>query len=241
MAPKPGRPGRTGYSSYIKRPKQKWGKRIRMPGVPSRPMRFQLRSILRHELIRGPSPWWLTVHRRGLAGRELIGQDPLEMRAVPHGVISGYLTERILYAALVNLFHFVPDVDFLFQSSVEGGRLELGGLVADFLFPILRIVINPLGPQHYQFRNIAKDQEQIDILKEMGYDVYLIDEEVTYDQFKLEEFLRRLFGGMTSGGGDAGGHPAQISSSVENEGEQYDRLLYDVMTLEHEIHNVFGV
>jgi hypothetical protein len=210
-----------------------------MPGVPKRPLRFQMRSILRHDLIRPPNPWWMTVHRVGLR-REVIGENPLEARAIPHGIISGYLTERILYATLVNQFHFVPEVDFLFQSSVDGGRLEMGGLVADFLFPILRLVINPLGPQHYQFRNMAKDEEQTMMLKEMGYDAYLIDEEVIYDEYKLEEFLRRIFGGIASGGGDQGGHPAQISTTNENEGYQWDELLYRVMNLEAEIHDTFG-
>lgn len=206
-----------------------------MPGIPKRPVRFQLRSILRHDFIRGPSVWWMTVHRRGLSRRQ-IGVNPLEARAVPQGVIKGYLTERILYAALVNLFHFVPNVDFQYQTSQEGGRLELGGLVVDFLFPYLRIVINPLGPQHYQFRNIKKDEEQVQILAEMGYQCYLIDQEVVYDEFKLEEFLRRVFGGMTSGGGDAGGQPADIGTTSEQVADEYADLYRQVIELRNQLY-----
>jgi hypothetical protein len=202
-----------------------------MPGIPKRPLRFQIRTLLRKDGFKGKTTWWMTVHRRGVP-RAKIGQSELEARAVPQGVIKGFLTERILYATLVNLFHFVPGVDFVYQTSIEGGRLEMGGLVADFIFPILRVVINPLGPQHYQFRNMAKDEEQISILAEMGYDAYLIDEEVVYDQFLLEDFLRRIFGGMTSGGGDSGGHQSGITSSFEMESDDYDELYRRVRELE---------
>ena len=222
---------KTGYSSYTRRPRFKTTQRITMPQVPRRPVRFQIRSIIRHELVKGKSPWWLTVHRRGLY-RPYVGQNQLEARAVPPGVINGYLTERIIYAALVNLFHFVPGVDFNFQSSVDGGRLELGGLVADFLFPYLRIVINPLGPQHYQFRNMKKDEEQIQVLAEMGYQAFLIDQEVTFDEFKLEEFLRRVFGGLGSSGGDAGGHPANVTTQFETEEIRYEELFNRVQGIE---------
>jgi len=232
---------RTGYSSYIDH-YAKYGKaarRIVMPSIPKRPIRFQIRTLLRHDDIRGKTDWWLTIHRRGLPHAK-IGQSALEARAVPHGVINGYLTERILYAALVNLFHFVPGVDFLFQSSQEGGRLEMGGLVADFLFPILRIVINPLGPQHYQFRNMAKDEEQTAILAEMGYQQFLVDEEVMYNELALEEFLRRIFGGMTSGGGDVGAFPAQMSSSNEVYEYNTDALYRTIKDLEVSIYSIFS-
>jgi hypothetical protein len=233
-------PKRTGYSSYIdKYPKvRSAARRIQLPPIPRRPLRFQLRSILRHEAIRGKSEWWMSIHRRGIPRRR-VGVNPLEARAVPHGVIKGFLTERILYATLVNLFHFVPGVDFLYQSSMDGGRLEMGGLVADFLFPILRVVINPLGPQHYQFRNMKKDEEQVAMLALMGFQAYLIDEEVIYDEYALEEFLRRVFGGMTSGGGDSGGHPAQIGTQYEAEEYQYETLMQDVHGLENFLHSVF--
>lgn len=209
-----------------------------MPQIPKRPLRFQLRTLLKKDEIHGKLPWWMVVHRRGIP-RPKVGQNPLEARAVPHGVIGGYLTERILYAALVNLFHFVPGVDFLFQSSVEGGRLEMGGLVADFIFPILRIVINPLGPQHYQFRNMAKDEEQIAILAEMGYQAYLVDEEVMYDEYKLEEFLRRIFNAASSGGGDTGAYPAQMTSSIEIDEYDTDALYQSLLDIQQALHAQF--
>ena len=126
---KPTRSKKTGYSSYIDH-YAKYGKaarRIKMPGIPKRPLRFQLRTLLRKDGFRGKSTWWLNVHRRGIR-RDKVGVSALEQRAAQG--IPGFLTERLLYAALVNLFHMVPGVDFLFQSSLEGGRLEMGGLVA---------------------------------------------------------------------------------------------------------------
>lgn len=232
-------PKRTGYSSYITRPRFKATRRITMPGVPKRPIRFQIRSILRHELIRGGMPWWMVVHRRGLH-RDTVGDNPLEARAVPHSMVAGYLDERILYAALVNLCHFVPNVDFLYQSSVDGGRIEMGGLVSDFLFPTLRVVINPLGPQHYQFRNMAKDEEQVALLAEMGYTCYLIDQSVIYDELQLEEFLRRVFGGMPSGGGSPGAFPSLIESSDEQDANNYDDLYHTIKDLEVTLYGQFS-
>jgi len=236
-------PKKTGYSSYIdyylRTHTPSPARRIVMPGIPRRPLRFQTRSLIRHSAIRGENVWWMNVHRRGLT-RQRVGQDALEARAVPHSLVPGYVDERILYAALVNLFHFVPGVDFLYQTSQEGGRMEMGGLVADFLFPILRVVINPLGPQHYQFRNMAKDEEQISALAEMGYQVYMPDQEVILDEYALEDFLRRIFGGMTSGGGDTGAYPAQMTSSQEVEELNTDDLFKTIKDIEVFLYGVFS-
>lgn len=229
-------PKRTGFNSYIGWPRNKTTKRITMPQIPNRPLRFQIRSLLRHELIEPKNPWWMTVHRRGLH-QDKVGQDPLEARAVPKGQIKGYVDERILYAALVNLFHFVPGVDFDYQSSLEGGRMEMGGLVADFLFRYLRIVINPLGPQHYEFRNTKKDEEQIQILAELGYTCYMIDQSVVLDEFKLEEFLRRIFGYLGSAGGDSGGGEWNTVSSNEQEADQYDNLMAEVLSFKTDLYS----
>ncbi len=230
---------RTGYSSYIDRYPRPTSvkRRIQMPQIPRRPLRFQIRTLLRKHLIRPSGGVTISIHRRGIR-RPKLGGDPREMRAMQG--IPGYLTERILYAALINLFHFVPGVDFLYQSSMDGGRLEMGGLVADFLFPILRVVINPLGPQHYQFRNMAKDEEQVSILAEMGYTAYLIDEHVIYDELALEEFLRRVFGWTGSQGGDAGVYPALQTSNNEGDELNIDDLYATIHDLEVELYGFFS-
>ena len=70
------------------------------------------------------------------------------------------------------------------------------------------------------------------MLADMGYDAYLIDEEVIYDQYKLEETLRRIFGGLPSGGGDTGAYPAQVTSSHEAERNEHDELYDTIKELE---------
>ena len=61
--------------------------------------------------------------------------------------IKGSLEERLFYKALVD-HGYIPYVDFYFQESILGGRAEPGGLVADFLFPIPKIIVNPTSLWH---------------------------------------------------------------------------------------------
>jgi len=135
-----------------------------------------------------------------------VGEDPLEARAVPDKEPhKGTLPERILYLALIRIIHLVPDADFDFQSSQQGGRVELGGIVADFLFPNMRIIIRVQGPTHSGFLRTRKDEEQRGILEEMGFRVFDIDDDPTiYDVYMLEDWLRRKFG-LASGRGGSGG------------------------------------
>lgn len=199
--PKPVNPGgRAPYSTRDKFPSRKVEKRLKMPAPVKRPVRFQIRSIIRHELIRGDK-WWFTLHRRG-PRQPNVGEDPLEARAVSHDMIRGTLPERILYKALVEQIHLVPDVDFDFQSSLQGGRLETGGIVADFLFQIIKIVIQVQGPTHFEFLRTVKDSEQKQALEDLGYTVYEIFEDEIYDEARLNLWLKKVFNLYHSGGGD---------------------------------------
>lgn len=103
-----------GYYARFKMPKYRTEQRIKIPAIIKRPVRFQVRSLIRQEFIH-KNPWWFTLHRRGIKGRPHVGVDQLEARAVPHSLVRGTLPERIVYAALVVLLRFVPDVDFEFQ------------------------------------------------------------------------------------------------------------------------------
>ncbi len=71
--------------------------------------------------------------------------------------------------------------EFDFQSSLLGGRIELGGQVADFLLPneLPPMIIRVQGlAWHYGFRgDIPKDQKAKDILEGMGYRVIDVDED----------------------------------------------------------------
>ena len=192
-------------------------KRIRIPQPPTRPIQLHQRDLVQRNLFQ-ESPWWQTLHRRG-PKRLRAGMDPLEARAVSKSEVPGTLPERIMYLALIRVLRMVPDADFDFQSSQQGGRLEFGGIVADFVVFQHMTIINPLGPTHSQFLRIKKDDEQKGILEEMGYRVLLIEEEDIYNEFYLESWLRRNFGLRGSRGGNSGGalgpHDLDETESLE--------------------------
>jgi very-short-patch-repair endonuclease len=195
------RKSRRNYSTLTKFPRRKAEKRLKSPGVPKRPIRFQVRSLIDKDFLR-PNDWKFILHRRGPEGRTFVGLNPLEMRAIPHEELRGTLPERIIYKYLRDVMRFVPDIDFDFQSSLQGGRLDTGGIVADFLFPFLRVVINPLGPTHGEYWRFRKDEEQISALEELGYQVYMIEERDVYDEQKLEWWMRRIFNWVHTGSMD---------------------------------------
>lgn len=218
---------RPGYATRSIRPTGRVERRINLPEPVKRPVRFQIRSLQKHEVIRPPDPWWFIVHNRGIP-RPKIGEDPLEARAVPHFLMRGTILERILYRYLVETMHFVPGIDFSSQTSLQGGRIELGGIVADFLFPILRIVLNPIGPTHDQYYRIRKDQEQNMALEAMGYTVYMIDEEIIKDVYRFENYMRMVFGW----GGNGGGGLDDINGSPPTDGFKVEALYKQALQLQ---------
>jgi len=163
-------------------------RRIRIPQPVKRPLKTE--GVIRKSLLR-EDPEWFILHRRGVR-RPWVGQDPLETRAVSEASVRGYLNERIVYKwLLVN--HFRPGSDFDYQSSQEGGRLELGGMVVDFLFPYMRIALNVLGPGHEGNLRHRKDQEQAQMLAEMGFTPVEVATETIASQFVFDNFMRRIF------------------------------------------------
>jgi len=193
--------GRYNYSTLAKKyPSSRQERRIKVPGIEKRPIRFQIRSLVQRQFLRPPD-WRFTLHVRGPKGRPWIGQNPLEMRATPVEQIGrGTLPERIIYKYLTEKLKFQEGPDFDFQSSLQGGRIDTGGIVADFLFENLRIVLNPLGPTHSEFIRIAKDREQIQALHAMGYEVYMIEEDDIYNESKFNEIMEKIFNKTASGG-----------------------------------------
>ena len=193
------RKGRFNYFTGDRTPNFKKDKRIKMPAVPKRPYRFSPRSMIDYAFLT-PTPFpGFVIHRRGPA-RPWMGDSPLEMRAQQG--IPGTLPERIIYKYLTTLMKFSDGVDFDFQSSLQGGRIDTGGIVADFMFERLRIVINPLGPTHDEFLRMKKDQEQVDALGAMGYQVYMIPEADVYDELTFERLMKQIFGWTRSGAGE---------------------------------------
>ena len=165
--------------------------RIRIPQPVTRPLRLNRRDLLNRELLR-KSPWWSTVHKRGMH-RPMVGVEHLEMRAVPLDKVRGTLPERIIYKYLTDKMYLIDGIDFTFQTSIAGGRVILGGIVADFVFPLLRFVIQVQGPTHRDFLRMRKDGEQADILEDYGYKVYGIDDSTIYNEPMFEQIMQRLF------------------------------------------------
>ena len=86
---------------------------------------------------------------------------------------------------------YVPGIDFDFQSSAEGGRNELGGMVVDFIFEFLRLALRVQGPTHDTHLRKAKDREQESILESMGFAVVDLDTDVVLNAFLLESWFRQ--------------------------------------------------
>jgi hypothetical protein len=223
-----------GYSTLARYPRYRTERRIKIPGIPVRPVRFQARSLIRRSLLK-QDPYWYILHTRGPV-RKWIGPDQLEERAWPASLIRGTLPERIIYKYLVQILRFVPDVDFDFQSSLQGGRIDTGGIVADFLFWNLRIVLNPLGPTHYEYIRIQKDNEQIMALGEMGYQVYMIPEETIYDEFLFDETMKKIFGWIHGGGGED--TVPDVDEFGYHSSLQYEELYRRVLELRRLVHMI---
>ena len=102
-----------------------------------------------------------------------------QARAVPTD-FGGSLPEFIVFQTLVQL-GFEPGLDFIFQSSFQGGRLEKGGLIIDFLFsrpPDL--AINVQGVFFHQEQGVevvARDKMTRAQLAGQGITLIFIDED----------------------------------------------------------------
>lgn len=168
---------------------QQW--RIKVPAPPYRPIRMMRRDVIKRGMLKW-RPEWYTLHRRMFPGTRTTSKiNPLELRAIPENIVKGFLEERIIYLELVKR-GFVPGIDFTFQTSLEGGRIEMGGLVADFVLEDQRLILNPIGPTHYTTIGKAKDREQAAILASMGFTVIFIPLRIVHDADLLEEWFRRF-------------------------------------------------
>lgn len=176
--------------------------RIRIKQTPHRPLQLNKRDLVKWNEFKEDA-WWFVLHRRGVR-RAKIGVDPLEARATPRTQVKGTLPERIVHRFLIANMRMVEDVDFSFQSSQDGGRLELGGMVVDFLFGLTRLIIQVQGPTHGGFRRHRKDEEQTSALELMGFTVVEIGLDIIYNVYWFENFMRRLFG-LAQGGGAGSG------------------------------------
>ena len=171
----------------------KLGSRVWRIGIPQplkRPIRVGQKRFYNVYSLRN-DPWWWVTHKRGIR-RTKVGVDPREARAVPKSLIKGTLPERIVFKWLV-VHNFVSGIDFTFQSSLEGGRLEYGGIVVDFEFPQLKLILQIQGPTHNQLLRKQKDNEQRMILSSYGYEVLELDDDVIYNEAQFDQEMAKIF------------------------------------------------
>lgn len=167
-------------------------------------------GLLRMDSIRPDSP--IVIHRRQIKGMTDYRGDPREQFAVPKSEVMGTLPERILYKALKDR-RLIP-VPFSFQSTLTGGRIHLGGIVADFLSDHPPVVLRVQGSYwHGEFDRLTgdlisgdivqgrKDDEQGQVLNAMGYAVVDLWEHDAYDPYIMQSWLAKwidpLMTGMT--------------------------------------------
>ena len=164
--------------------------RIKIPQPFYRPLRMNRRDVVQRGLLK-QSPDWYVLHKRGVPGRKYVGVDPAdELRAIPESMVTGNLPERIIYMELVKR-GYVEGIDFSFQKSAEGGRNELGGIVADFVMEFHRIILQVDGPTHDTHIRKAKDREQESVLVSMGFSVLHLRTQVIDNPLMLEQWFRR--------------------------------------------------
>jgi very-short-patch-repair endonuclease len=186
----------TGKKAQIYRIKKFWPvnriqeQRIENPRITYRPLRMERRDVVQRGKLKQAPDWW-SMHRRGPGGMpKTFTDDPNEMRAVPKSVVKGTLPERIIYAELLKR-QYVPGIDFTFQSSREGGRTELGGIVVDFLFEFHRIALEVQGPTHDTVIGKARDREKANTMASMGFTVIPISTDVIDSPMQLEMWFRQ--------------------------------------------------
>jgi len=166
-------------------------------------------GLIKYEVVKPSSP--VTIHRRGLLTDDYRAPDPREQYAVPDSEVHGTLPERIFYKSLTDM-HLIVNSDFEFQSSLVGGRMDLGGMVADFVFPFVMLIVRIQGQfwhgqfdretgdlLHGEITQGRRDDEQGQILNSMGYGVIDLWENVTYDPFMLKAFMNQWIEPMLAG------------------------------------------
>lgn len=137
-----------------------------------------------------------TLRKRGPRLGPSVGETELERRAVPLGQVVGTLPERITYRELQR-----RRITFDFQSSLLGGRAQLGGMVADFIVYLAlgTIIIRVQSVYfHTSTADRQKDDDQRAVLESLRdpisgkyYVVYDLWDFIIYDAQALSDWLNR--------------------------------------------------
>lgn len=102
------------------------------------------------------------------------------------------LGKREIYRLATSSKTYIADGFAMHNSSMLGGRLELGGMVADFILLDRPVIIRVQGGVWHQgIESEARDEEHRAILQNMGYDVFDIWDWEIYDGDILDDWLER--------------------------------------------------
>jgi very-short-patch-repair endonuclease len=181
---------------------------IIIPQPIVKPLNIRGADLVDWEALRN-DPLWFTLHKR--TPQEAAKGDPREARAVQNR--TGSLPERIVYKYLTVHMKLTEGIEFEFQSAQEGGRVELGGFVADFVFKDLKLVIQVQGVFHKEWLQGRKDEQQEDVLAEFGYQVESIWEDEIYDEYRFENRMRKIFNLASSSGSSFGSNTTTHATS----------------------------
>jgi hypothetical protein len=139
--------------------------------------------------------------------------------------------QKIYRLAVSNKTYFAEGFA-MHNSSLQGGRLQLGGIVCDFIFPILKIALQVQGPTHDQYARFRKDEEQRLALEAMGFHVHFIEMDIIYNEPRFEEYMRRLLGlGYPHWGGEVNGFYV-VHDGTEELLEKLNEVLIQARALE---------
>lgn len=220
---------------YVKLSSKGFRQKLYIPPFVFRPLRLTRRRALKSEYFR-KAKWWFVLHRRTQYRRPMVGMDALEARAISEYIFNGTLPERIVYRYLVEKLRFQPDVDFIAQSALDGGRQEVGGIVADFVFPYHKFALQVQGFHHHLFIWSKRDYEQRMDFALKGWQYVEIFEEQIYDEYIFEDFMRRLFAlpSTTSGSSLAYG-------SMEADYSILEKIMIELNAVQSSLSSQFGV
>lgn len=145
--------------------------------------------------------------------RPFIGPTELELRAVPESELPGSILERIVYAAIQKRLGPPNPLVWDPQPAFLGGRLELGGMVADVIvraFPGVSIIIqvqsfafHPTGMEISASMTATATDRMVDIEQEAILEgmndpitggpivVYEVWEDVVLNSARLEDWMDR--------------------------------------------------
>jgi len=145
------------------------------------------RHAVKMALIRQPRPRRHARAPRGVRTR----LDTLVLLEERAAKIKGSLQERIFYQALID-HRFIPDVDFSYQAAEYGGRAQLGGLVADFMFEIPKVIVQVQSEWHRMSLEIVRrDMDQSAMLQSLGYTVFEVWPNTIEDSAALDLWIER--------------------------------------------------